>query len=182
MCAARHRAAAAAAATFLSSCATFNAPHGFLPSAGDAARHVRGGWVELSATSPGGSAPLKGELIATDSMRLWIESPTAGRVWVPRESILGRGQVTLYDWDNRAMAGVTALGVLSTVANGWFFILTTPTWIISSSIAGSAETRRARARVSASSLASLAAYARFPQGMPAGMQAGYTRHPSTGGH
>lgn len=151
-----------------SGCAVSTAPHGYLPAPAQAAREVRGGWVEVDRYGSDGTTRLEGELIAVTADSLWILD-ASGLSSVPTD-VVGGGQLTWYDSEAGRVAGLSLLGTVSTASNGVFLVFTAPMWIIGGSIASGVQSQLPRERIPAGSWAELAAYARFPAGMPPGVE------------
>jgi len=70
----------------------------------------------------------------------------------------------------RRVAVGTVLGLLSTVSNGWFLIVTGPMWLIGGSIAASGQRRVPIESVPTVRWTDVAAFARFPQGILPGVE------------
>jgi hypothetical protein len=65
--------------------------------------------------------------------------------------------------------------VVSTISNGYLLGITAPLWIITGIVASSNESRAPLRGVPPLVWADLAAYARFPQGLPPGIDLGEIR-------
>ena len=154
----------AIAAVLTIGCAGNTAPVGSLPSPKEAARFPYGGWIELTITP---DSSVDGELLAVTSDSVWVLAQGGGVV-IPTAQVTA-GKVTTYLAATGAVAGWTTLGVFSTASNGWFLFFTAPAWIITGIVAGNKESHAPERRVPPLAWPDLAAYARFPQGMPAGV-------------
>lgn len=155
-------------------CAGNPAPAGFLPSPAQAVRDVYGGWIEVTVSAGRRDSTIAGELIAARADTVWILPDGAGMVTVPTSTVK-KGRVARYRSDAGAIAGFTALGVVSTVSNGYLGGFTAPLWIITGIVASSNESRAPLRGVPPLAWTDLAAYARFPQGLPAGIDLGEIR-------
>ena len=155
-------------------CAGNPAPPGFLPSPTQAVRDVYGGWIEVTVSAGRRDSTIAGELIAAGADTVWI-LPDSGRVVAVPTRTVKKGRVARYRSDAGAIAGFTALGVVSTISNGYLGGFTAPLWIITGIVASSNESRAPLRGVPPLVWADLTAYARFPQGLPAGIDLGEIR-------
>lgn len=154
----------ALAAVLTTSCARNTAPVGWLPSPKGAPSFPYGGWIELAITK---DSSIDGELLAVTSDSVWVMRDDGGVV-IPTARVTA-GKLTAYLSGANSTAGWTTLGVLSTVSNGWFLGLTAPAWIITGTVAGTRESHAPERKVPPLTWPDLAAYARFPQGLPVGV-------------
>jgi hypothetical protein len=159
---------------FAVACAGNPAPAGFLPSPAEAVRDVYGGWIEVTVTAGRHDSTIAGELIAARADTVWI-LPDSGPVVVVPTSTVKRGRVARYSPQTGAIAGYTALGVVSTISNGYLLGITAPLWIITGIVSSSSESRAPLLGVPPLPWTDLAAYARFPQGLPPGIDLGEIR-------
>lgn len=155
-------------------CASNPAPEGFLPSPALAVRDVYGGWIEVTVSAGRHDSTIAGELIAARADTVWI-LPDSGPVAVVSTSSVKHGRVARYTSQAGAIAGFTALGVVSTISNGFLLGITAPLWIITGIVASSNESHAPLAAVPPHVWTDLAAFARFPQGLPAGIDLGEIR-------
>jgi hypothetical protein len=149
-------------------CAGNPAPEGFLPSPAGAAHDVYGAWIQVTVPAGRRDSTIAGELIAARADTVWI-LPDRGPVVAVPTSTVKEGRVARYRSGAGAIAGFTALGVVSTISNGFLLGITAPLWIITGVVASSSESRAPLRDVPPLAWASLAAYARFPQGLPPGI-------------
>jgi hypothetical protein len=155
-------------------CVRNPAPQGFLPSPAQAPHDVYGGWIHVTVPAGGHDSTIAGELIAARADTVWI-LPDSGGVVAVATSTVKRGRVARYNAEAGAIGGFTALGVVSTISNGWLLGITAPLWIITGIVASSNESRAPLRDVPPLEWANLAAYARFPQGLPPGIDLGEIR-------
>ena len=155
-------------------CAGNPAPAGFLPSPAQAARDVYGGWIEVTVSAGRRDSTIAGELIAARADTVWILPDSGPAVAVPTSTVK-KGRVARYNSQAGAVAGFAALGVVSTISNGFLLGITAPLWIITGIVASSNESRAPLRGVPPLAWTDLAAYARFPQGLPAGIDLGEIR-------
>jgi hypothetical protein len=169
---------AAGAIALLAACVSNPAPSGWLPPAEVAATDAFGGWITVDTAAQAqrgwfaGSATrrteIAGELIAVhaDSVFLLADSTL---VSLPRAQVR-RATLFAYDAQWGGLATWGFLGTLSAISNGLYFLLTGPTWIITSSIAAGSRSRAPMVSLSdQGGWERLRLYARFPQGLPEGL-------------
>lgn len=149
-------------------CASHQAPDHFLPTVREAQREVFGGWIELSVRDQGGLQRLAGELIAVSLDSLWVLDGSGGTA-VGTDAV-EEGKLVAYNSEWGRVAGGAALGTLSTISNGVFLIFTAPMWIVGGSIAASSQSRLPIQKLPDTGWFALIPFARFPQGMPPGVE------------
>ena len=157
-------------------CASNPAPSGWLPPAEVAAVEAFGGWitVDTAAGRAASAAEIAGELIAVHPDSVFVLSGNT-LVAVPRARV---ASATLFAYDAQwgKLSTWGAVGTLLAVSNGWFFVLTGPTWIITSTIAAGSRSRAPMVSLGdQGGWDGLRLYARFPQGLPAGLDRGSLR-------
>jgi hypothetical protein len=157
----------AGAAALATACASNTAPPGFLVTPVEAESAAYGGWIELTLIRDiQGKQPRgEGELLAAGADSVWVLTPQGGVV-IPT-AMVSEGKLTAYQ--GASAAGWTALGVVSTASNGLLLIITAPLWILTGTIAGASDSYIPQHRAPPRAWADLAAFARFPQGMPQGV-------------
>jgi hypothetical protein len=168
------------AAVLLAACVSNPAPSGWLPLAQEVAREAYGGWIAVdtaheagrgwyAAGDSGSGAGVEGELIAVDPDTVFVLSGT-GLLTVPKRTVR---QATLFAFDAQwgGLALWSVLGALSTVSNGYFLVLTAPIWIIAGTSATASRSRAPMVELAQEGdrWEKLRLYARFPQGMPMGI-------------
>lgn len=169
MCGARSsRWASLAAALAGAACAGSSAPEEWLPKPAEAQAAAYGGWIELTHEGSAQPRRTEGELIAVSADSVWVLSDTHGVV-IPTSAV-GKGKLTVYAAQTGTLRTWTVLGALSTLSNGGFLIFTAPMWIIGGSIATGGESRAAERKHPRLTWTELAPFARFPQGMPEGVE------------
>lgn len=173
MCAARplRVAAALVLASLGSACARSSAPAGWLSTPEQSQREAWGAWAEVRTRSGGERAPVMGELIAATRDSVFVMT-SAALVALPIAEI-ERATLTAYDarWDRLVLW--TVLGTLSTASHGMALVLSAPVWIAGGTAAAAAASRGPRVRSTDGT--ELARFARFPQGMPPGLDRGALR-------
>jgi hypothetical protein len=156
------------AAALLTACATNSAPPGFLPTPTEAQTQAWGGWIELRYLRAGSERRADGELIAASPDSVWILGAFGGVV-VPTVQVTA-GKLTGYSPQAGNVAGAAFLGTISTISNGALLVFTAPLWIITGTIAASDQSRAPERSVRQLAWSELTIFARFPQGMPAGLR------------
>lgn len=152
----------------IAGCATNTAPAHFLPAPVQSQRESYGGWIELEvAESAKRHHRVTGELLAVSATDVWVLGDS-GAVVLPT-AMVKTGQLTGYRAGEGAIGGYSALGTLSTISNGAFLIFTAPMWIIGGSLAAGTESRYPVRKVPPLGWPELREWARFPQGMPEGL-------------
>jgi hypothetical protein len=152
-------------------CATSSAPRGFLRPPLEAQRSAYGGWIEVTLVRESHartSDTLSGELIAVGDDSIFVLGAAGLRALaVPR---IARARLMAYDAQYGALASWTLLGVLSTASHGLGLILSAPVWILAGTGATSSQSRAPLHEVTQpGNLPSLRPFARFPQGLPPGL-------------
>ena len=156
----------AACCWVLAACAGNPAPRGWLPGPEDAPQDPYGAWV---AVLEGDESETAGELIAVRDDSVFVLTQS-GRLAGFAYGDIQQARLAYYDAQWGGLAAWTILGSLATISNGYFAGITLPLWVITGSIAASAESRAPleEARL-VSQWRELRMYARFPQGMPEGL-------------
>lgn len=148
------------------------APRRWLPPADASVREAFGGWADVMWRPDTGSRRTRirtsGELIAAHDDTLYILRVTGELAALPLAFVLD-GSITSYDARTSTMIAWGTLGTLATASHGIVLLLTAPVWIISSSVAASSVSRAARVVIRRGLAERLRPYARFPQGIPAGV-------------
>jgi hypothetical protein len=148
-------------------CAHNTAPEGWLPKPAEAQTTAYGGWIELTYHQSE-ERRTDGELIAVSAESVWVLSANQGLV-IPTAAVK-RGKLTAYAAQKGGLTLWTIVGTLSTISNGAFLIFTAPMWIIGGSLAVGGESRAPERKSPPLTWVELAPFARFPQGLPAGIE------------
>jgi hypothetical protein len=159
--------AALLAACCAAGCASRLAPKDWLPLAVDAQSDAHGGWISLEVKGPSATTVHQGELLAVsaDSIFVLEDSTCFG---VPTAQV---AEATLmgYDSDKGKLGLWTFAGTLSTASHGWGLILSAPVWLITGITGTAVQSHAPQMKLRSSSWARARAYARFPQGLPDGL-------------
>ena len=151
-------------------CASTGAPRDFLPDATEAQTDAFGSWLDVVIAGDAGPEVVEGELIAIDDEVTWVLTASGIRSFA--SSAMVEGQLAAYDPRSGTVAGNAALGVVSTISNGVLLVFTAPMWIIGGTAAAASQSRAPLHDVREVTPASLAPFARFPRGMPPGLDPG----------
>ena len=143
-----------------SACAANPAPRGWLPKAQDVPRWSRGHWIVIEHTHGGGTV-VEGELIAMNEREIHVLTTIGLRALpVPHAR---RATLALY----RSEGGRTfGKGFLWSLTHGWLLPFTIVPWIALSIGEDGAPILRHPPRP----LGSFRPFARFPQGLPPGLE------------
>lgn len=145
-------------------CYQSSAPPRWLPLPVEAQRDAFGLWIRVQGQPK--TAPLaEGELIAvtTDSIHLLAD----GRLVSLARGTLCCAELTAYRIDLSELQLWSLFGTVSTVSHGFVLILTAPMWMLAGTVATSAASYAPRI-ISTDPLV-LQPFARFPQGIPPGL-------------
>lgn len=149
-----------------SGCAGSLAPRGWLPRNGyEAERTAYGAWIEVEYAASGATVESRGEFIAVDKGRVYVLEDSSLRP-IPRADIV-KARLCRFGSGHSTIAVWALLGTLSTGSHGIALIISAPVWIISGTVAASAQSRAPREDYPGADWEELRAYARFPAGMPA---------------
>lgn len=154
------------AATAVAGCGTLHAPRGSVPDAQGAGSTAFGGWARVVYLADDEPRDAEGELIAVGRDTLWLMQSAA--LAIPVAQVV-RAEVTGFDSRPGQVVAAAALGLASTVSNGYFLVFSAPAWLITGAVASSSQARLSRVEARVPNLAPLAHYARFPQGLPPGL-------------
>lgn len=157
---------AAALLALFAGCASTSAPSDWLDDPELAGLDGFGAWVEVQLETK----RLSGELIAVSADSLFFADSTIRVVAVQRIA-----SARLVAYDAPALVAPVLLGTLSTASHGLLLVFTAPMWIIAGSISAGARTYDPIIDYPEKRLAEFRPYARFPQGLPKGLDRGRIR-------
>lgn len=146
----------------LAGCVGNPAPARWLPTPIDAPTDVHGAWLEATVDRV---EPVRGELLAVGADTVYVLR-LDGTVLRVEKSRITRARVARYDSQYGQTAGWAALGALGTLSHGFVLILSLPIWIITGSASAAADSRAPITDPLRKNWESVAAYARFPAGLP----------------
>ena len=132
----------------------------------DVVRDGHGGWIVVTLrTGP----QIAGELIAVDPGDIRVLTAT-GLVSIAKPAV-----ATARLWAWQTQYGYIALwgtaGTLSTLSHGFVLVLSAPVWILTTAITASVESGSSIVDYPDAGWDKLSLWARFPQGLPAGVTA-----------
>ena len=165
-------------------CAASVAPEGWLPYAQEAQQEAYGGWLDMEVGSHGVTSGVRGELLAIGEDSVFTLSGET--VTATALASVQRAKLEVYDSRSGVVAGVAVLGTLLTATHGFGLILTAPLWVIVGTVSSAGLSHEGKHRIETpvrhdettvasnpgparESWRDLRLYARFPQGMPPGL-------------
>ena len=157
-----------AAALVCLGCAGTSVPKAWLPTPREAQTTAFGGWIDLVYTEANERRRVAGELIAASADSVWILNQREGLV-IPTAAV-DSAKLFAYAPRTDDITGWAIAGTVSTISNGVFLLFTAPMWIIGGSLAGRSEIRAAQRNHPPLDWVGIAPFARFPQGMPEGVE------------
>jgi len=151
-----------ALALVLSGCAHSGAPAHWLPAAVEAQAETHGGWVVVHLKD---RSERRGELLAVDADSVFVLADSTCVALASAD--MAHAVVTGYDAQAGTLRIWTTLGALSTLSHGYVSVITLPTWLI---VGGTVTALQSHAgRVDVATWEQARIYARFPQGLPPGL-------------
>ncbi len=147
-------------------CVATPGPKGWLPSPKQALKDTYGAWIMVEYDSAGVSTIAEGEFIAVDTTSIYILNET-GMAIIP---IIKTRQVTIATYEESGVIRSWALlGTLSTASHGYYAGISFPIWLLVGISNSAAESSSGIIKSIIGSWKEFAKYARFPQGMPEGI-------------
>lgn len=145
------------------------APKGSVPQRKELYNDAFGGWIQLSLTAEKDMAKYQGELICIARDSIYLLTPSGDLVQVAEKDV-SSSRLIFYNTETEKYAGWTTIGALTTVSHGYYLIFSFPTWLIVGTTNTSAELRRENyLDCPPYTSKQLRKYARFPQGLPVGL-------------
>ncbi len=145
------------------SCAARYSPPGWLDSPEDVQTVAYGGWLHVKTTA---KTEISGELIAIGRDSIFVANETLHAfALIDIES----ARLEAYGPDIALMGGWLVLGTLSSASNGWLCVFTGPMWILGGGTATILRSYEPILEYPDQELSSLLPFARFPQGLPPGI-------------
>lgn len=152
----------------LAGCLTTPGPQLLHPRPEEAGKTIHGAWLMLHVVGRKDSVLADGELLAASAESLWVLT-SAGVTAIPTQRI-GGGQLVRYEPEVGEVWTFAALGAVSTLSHGLVLILSAPLWGLSGLGAASAQYDNGVVTMTPqTNFADLRAWARFPQGIPPGV-------------
>lgn len=154
------------AATVCGCASAPTSPPDWLPDPDEVRSSPHGGWIEVDFATTRGVEQIDGELLAIQNERVFVLIGDAVRS-APIDSVRN-ARLTWYDSHGGGVAGLTVLGTVSTISNGFFLVFTAPMWMIGGSVAANSRYHDPILKSPEHSWDEIRPYARFPQGIPPG--------------
>jgi len=164
-------------------CAVSHAPSQWLSYAEEAQREAWGGWMEMQRQDPDSLRSVHGELLAISDDSVYTLSGTT--ITASALARVPRGTLEAYDSRSGDVARISFAGTLLSVTTGWGLFIIAPAWAIVGSISGSVLSHQGKHEVKQATVRrgddpnalrevqaawrDLRPYARFPQGLPPGL-------------
>jgi hypothetical protein len=149
-------------------CASTTAPQGWLPDPEDTAAFPYGAWVTVERQEEGKTRAVDGELIAVrDSSVIvladgqWMEIPRSGTKKV---------KATFYKARLWPLSLWSTVGTVSSLSHGFGLLISAPLWILVGTATTASASKEPEVLFPRVGWEKLRPYARFPQGMPPGME------------
>lgn len=152
-------------------CASSTAPKGWLPEAPEAATFPYGAWVRLQQEDDDGHKSIvEGELIAVRDDSIIVLSD--GRWTEIGKERVRRVKADFYRPTLWPLTTWSGIGTVSTLSHGIGLIISAPLWIIVGVAATANTSHEPETVYPGVPWGSLRPYARFPQGVPDGLEPG----------
>ncbi len=150
----------------MAGCISLPGPKNWVPSIEEVQQDVYGAWTILELTSESNNKPMEGELIAVQQGTLYLLLENT-LLEIPINQI---NKAVLTSYDDRGIISMWAtLGFFSTLSHGAFLIFSAPIWLISGIVNSNAATTSGIHKFENNNLSNMKKYARFPQGIPEGL-------------
>jgi hypothetical protein len=145
-------------------CACVSNPDPRKPSLENVERSGYGGWIVMTTRQ---GARIEGELISVEGV--FVRVLHYGRLPLLAVQTTEIASAELFKYESEGFGAWGALGSVSALSHGFFLVLSIPVWLISTGVVSSIESRSVILHYPEDSWAELAKWARFPQGMPEGI-------------
>lgn len=152
-------------------CAGTGAPGGWLPDAKEAQQEAYGAWISIEYRNGSSDENAQGELIAIrrDSLFVLTQTLVQDTLIAVAADQVSHGRLATCDANHMLLVGWTAGGLLTTPSHGWFLALSVPLWIITGTVAAIGQSYVPIEKLPVESWKDLRKFARFPQGLPEGL-------------
>lgn len=149
-------------------CATPRGPAEFLEPPAAAALDPYGGWIDVwtPPDSAGEEVRFSGELISVDERDVFLLIDST--LTVVAQSDVNRARVITY-WSGWGPVAWAAGGTLLTASHGFYAVLSAPLWMLSAGLWTRTVAEAPVLHVPEHSWDEIAPFARFPQGLPPGL-------------
>lgn len=161
----------------LGGCVASTAPEGWLETPNVQSPAVYGGWIHVRVAN---QPPIMGELLAVGTDTLYMLTATE-LTTIPLQQIR-RATVTMYQVTQGQEVFVlwTLLGAASSVTHGFGFVISGPAWFLIGTLSTIGYLDWPTIRYPQHEWEALRQYARFPQGMPHGLDRSTLQRKSSG--
>ncbi len=156
------------ASVLLTTCATTTAPRGWLSIASESQTTAYGGWVSVQVVDGRERSSLDGELVGVAADSIYILN-AIDRFTAIAKTDISAAKITVYNSKSNDLTAWVILGTLSTASHGLVLILSAPVWVLTGSVAAISQSHVAQLRVPPKAWDEVRQYARFPQGIPPGL-------------
>jgi len=146
----------------LTACMQTPGPGGWVPTIEKAKYEVYGAWTVVNQRE----SRNEGELIAAENSMIYLLT-SEGLIQIPVSEITS---LTIVPYkENKTAALVSILGFVSTLSHGGWLIISAPIWLISGILNARTESASGILNRDTININELKKFARFPQGIPAGI-------------
>jgi hypothetical protein len=150
----------------LAGCASVSAPPRWLDEPSRAGLDGYGGWIDLKLPTK----RLAGELIAVETDTVFVADSALRAVAVKDIT-----SAVLVNYDVSTLVPQVIVGLLSTASHGYYLIFTAPMWLLGGTMLASSRTYDPVIEYPDKKLSEFKPWARYPQGMPPGLDRGRVR-------
>jgi len=157
----------------MAACMATPGPKGWLPSPKEALSDAFGAWMIVKYASNTGEKTAEGEFIAVEKNKVYLLTEM-GPEEIPTPKVLHVIYATYKE--KRISPAWTILGLLSTASHGAWAVISAPIWLITGIIHSSAESTSGITESDSIAWEEIRKYARFPQGIPQGMDLRLLKH------
>ncbi|OZC02180.1 hypothetical protein [Rubricoccus marinus] len=152
-----------------------SSPRGVIPQSSELAAYPMGAWIGLETRD---RVAIQGELLAVDEESVHVLT-TENEYLVLAKPFVYKARVEAYR--NEGWKGTSAwagVGAASTLTHGFFLVFTAPAWALGGMLTSIAESNRGfyDLRDAEVGWRDVAPYARFPAGMPEGLDTSRLRY------
>ncbi|MCP4703712.1 MAG: hypothetical protein GY865_03805 [candidate division Zixibacteria bacterium] len=151
----------------LAGCARQYAPHGWLSDVETTEVQAFGSWIELNYVTDSVSGVYQGELIAIDSIKVYILTSN-DLIDIDRAKV-SKAIIVSYDAHTGKLAGWVAVGSVLTASHGVLMIGTLPAWLLLGSMIAAGHSYMPLSGYPSTDWDELKKFARFPYGLPEGL-------------
>jgi hypothetical protein len=148
-------------------CASTPAPHGWLSIPEKTQQEAYGAWIIIEYKTNISGARLYGEFISAADNSVFVLA-SRGLVSIPEKDIKS-AQLAIFESRYGTISKWTLLGTISALSHGLVGIISMPVWILTGTLASIGQSHAPIKKYPSYSWDDLKMYARFPQGIPPGL-------------